>query len=94
MKSVNFVILGEQSIANDFGKKGTVTDLTLYDRKESDTIRTWIAPNGFPEKIQPLFQAISIAEYVILYVTSLDKFTGEQIIALDALGKKEEFCLI
>ena len=31
MKSVNFVILGEQSIANDFGKKGTVTDLTLYD---------------------------------------------------------------
>mgnify|MGYP003319440941 CR=1 FL=1 len=89
MKSVNFVILGEQSIANDFGKKGTVTDLTLYDRKESDIIRTWIAPNGFPEKIQPLFQAIYIAEYAILYVASLDKFTGEQIIALDALGKKE-----
>ena len=32
MKSVNFTILGEQSIANDFGKKGTSTDLTLYDR--------------------------------------------------------------
>lgn len=89
MKSINFVILGEQSIANDFGKKGTATDLTLYDRKESDVIRTWITPNGFPEKIQPLFQAIYIAEYVILYVASLDKFTGEQIIALDALGKKE-----
>ena len=89
MKSVNFVILGEESIANDFGKKGTVTDLTLYDRKESDIIRTWIVPNGFPEKIQPLFQAIYIAEYVIVYVSSLDKFTGEQIIALDVLGKKE-----
>ena len=89
MESVNFVILGEQSIANDFGKKGTATDLTLYDRKESNIIRTWIAPNGFPEKIQPLFQAIYIAEYVILYITSLDKFTGEQIIALDVLGKKE-----
>ena len=89
MKSVNFVILGEQSIANDFGKKGTVTDLTLYDRKESDIISTWITPNGFPEKIQPLFQAIHLAEYVILYVASLDKFTGEQIIALDTLGKKE-----
>ena len=89
MKSVNFVILGEQSIANDFGKKGTVTDLTLFDRKESDIIRTWITTNGFPEKIQPLFQAIHLAEYVILYVASLDKFTGEQIIALDTLGKKE-----
>ena len=89
MKSVNFVILGEQSIANDFGKKGTVTDLTLYDRKESDIIRTWITTNCFPEKIHPLFQAIHLAEYVILYVASLDKFTGEQIIALDTLGKKE-----
>ena len=88
MKSVNFTILGEQSIANDFGKKGTSTDLTLYDRKESDVIRTWVVPNGFPEKIQPLFQSIYLSEYVIFYVASLDKFTGEQIIALDSLGKK------
>ena len=88
MKSVNFVVLGEQTIANDFGKKGTVTDLTVYDRKESDIIRTWVVPNGFPEKIQPLLQAINIDEYVIFYVASLDKYTGEQIIALDMLNKK------
>ena len=89
VKSVTFVVLGEQSIANDFGKKGTSTDMTLFDKKESDIIRTWIAPNGFPDKIQPLFQAINLAEYVIFYVGSLDKFTGEQIIALDVLKKKE-----
>jgi len=89
MESINFVVLGEQTIANDFGKKGTSTDLTLYDRKESNIIRTWITANGFPDKIQPLLQAINIAEYVIFHVASLDKFTGEQIIALDLLGKKE-----
>jgi len=89
IKSVNFVVLGEQSIANDFGKKGTVTDLTLYDKKESDIIRTWVAPSGFSDKIQPLFQAINLAEYVILYLGKLDKFTGEQIVALDILRKKE-----
>ena len=88
MRSINFVVLGEQTIANDFGKKGTATDLTLYDKKESDVIRTWVVPNGFPEKIQPLLQAINIAEYVIFYVASLDRYTGEQIIALDMLGKK------
>ena len=88
VKSVNFVVLGEQTIANDFGKKGTSTDLTLYDKKESEIIRTWITPNGFPDKIQPLFQAINLAEYVIFYVGSLDKFTGEQIIALDMLNRK------
>ena len=89
MRSVNFVVLGEQTIANDFGKKGTVTDLTVYDRKESDTIRTWVVPNGFPEKIQPLLQAINISEYVIFYVASLDRYTGEQILALDMLKKKD-----
>jgi len=88
MRSINFVVLGEQSLANDFGKKGTITDLTLYDKKESDVIRTWVVPNGFPEKIQPLLQAINIAEYVIFYVASLDRYVGEQIIALDMLGKK------
>ena len=89
MRSINFVVLGEQTIANDFGKKGTVTDLTVYDRKESDIIRTWVVPNGFPEKIQPLLQAINISEYVIFYVASLDRYTGEQILALDMLKKKD-----
>jgi selenocysteine-specific translation elongation factor len=88
VQSVNFVVLGEQSIANDFGKKGTSTDLTLFDKKEAEIIRTWITPNGFPDKIQPLIQAINLAEYVIFYVASLDKFTGEQIIALDLLKQK------
>jgi len=89
MQSVNFVVLGKQDVAAEFGKKGTVTDLSLYDRKESNIIKTWVTPNGFPEKIQPLFQAINLAEYVILLVDKLDKFTGEQIIALDSLKKEK-----
>ena len=89
IQSINFVILGKQDLASEFGKKGTETDLTLFDRKESDIIKTWIIPNGFPEKIQPLFQAINLAEYVIFHVDKLDKFTGEQIIALDSLKKEK-----
>ena len=89
VKSINFVVLGKQDIASEFGKKGTESDLTLYDRKESDIIKTWVIPKGFPEKIQPLFQAINLAEYVIFHVDKLDKFTGEQIIALDSLKKEK-----
>ena len=91
VKSVNFVVLGKQDLASEFGKKGTETDLTLYDRKESDVIKTWVAPSGFPDKIQPLFQAINLAEYVIFHVDKLDKFTGEQIIALDSLKKENQW---
>ena len=89
VESINFVVLGKQDIASEFGKKGTETDLTLFDRKESDVIKTWVVPTGFPEKIQPLFQAINLAEYVIFHVDKLDKFTGEQIIALDSLKKEK-----
>jgi selenocysteine-specific translation elongation factor len=88
MKSINFTLLADESLAKDFGKKGTAADITIYDRKESDTLRTWTLPTSFPDKIQPLFQAINMGEYVILHVSKLDKFTGEQIIALDILGKK------
>jgi len=89
VKSVNFVVLGDQTIASQFGKKGTATDMTMYDKKEAGVIRTYTAPNGFPEKIQPLLQTINLAEYVIIHVNKLDKFTGEQIIALDSLKKKD-----
>jgi len=89
MKSINFVVLGKQDIAAEFGKKGTSTDLSLYDRKESDIIKTWVTPSGFPDKIQPLLQAINLAEFVIFHVDKLDKFTGEQIIALDVLKKDQ-----
>lgn len=88
VKSVNFVVLGDQTIAEKFGKKGTSTDMTMYDKKELGAIRTWTVPNGFPEKIQPLLQTINLAEYVIFHVNKLDKFTGEQVIALDMLKKR------
>jgi len=89
LKSINFTLLGDETIAKDFGKKGTATDITIYDKKESGILRTWTIPTTFPDKIQPLFQAINMGEYVILYVSKLDKFTGEQIVALDVLGKKQ-----
>lgn len=89
MDSINFTFLGDESLVKNFGKKGTSTDITIYDRKDSDAIRTWTVPTSFPEKIQTLFQAINMGEQVIFYVTKLDKFTGEQILALEILGKKE-----
>ena len=86
MYSINFALLSNHDIATQFGKKGTSTDLTLYDKKDSDVLRTWIVPSGFPDKIQPLLQAINMSEYIIFYVNKLDRFTGEQIIALDSLN--------
>src|SRR5919206_2362510 len=94
MKSINFVILGDyNSLAGELGKKGTTTDIAIYDRKASDSIYTWSAPVTFPEKIQSLMQAVNIAEYAILNVTKIDKYLGEIIIALDSLNFKDGLVL-
>jgi selenocysteine-specific translation elongation factor len=94
LKSINFVILGEyNSIAGELGKKGTATDIAIYDRKTADVIYTWAAPVTFPDKIQSLMQTVNIAEYAILNVTKLDKYLGEQIIALDSVDFKDGFIL-
>jgi len=94
LKSINFVILGDyNSIAGELGKKGTATDIAIYDRKTSDVIYTWAAPVTFPDKIQSLMQTVNIAEYAILNVTKIDKYLGEQIIALDSVDFKDGFIL-
>jgi selenocysteine-specific translation elongation factor len=95
VKSINFVILGDydNSLAGELGKKGTTTDIAIYDRKTSDSIYTWSAPVTFPEKIQSLMQAVNIAEYAILNVTKIDKYLGEIIIALDSLNFKDGLIL-
>jgi len=93
LNSINFVVLGDHSIAAQLGKKGTATDIVIYDRKTSDTVYTWTAPLTFPDKVQPLMQAVNIAEYAILNVTKLDKYLGEQIVALDSVGLTDGFVL-
>ena len=93
VNSINFVILGDYSIAMEFGKKGTETDIAIYDKKTADIIYSWTAPITFPDKIQSLIQAVNMAEYAILNVTKLDKYLGEQIIALDSVDFKDGFIL-
>ena len=81
-------MLGRKETALEFGKAGTSSDITIHDKKARDIVRTWVVATGFPEKIPPLFHAVMMSEYVIFYVDALDKFAGEQIVALDMLGIK------
>lgn len=86
--SVNFCVLGRKETAAELGKAGTSSDITIHDKKGRDAVRTWVVANGFPEKIQPLFQAINMSEHVIFHADALDRFAGEQIIALDILDRR------
>ncbi len=93
MNSFNFVLLGDTTIANELGKKGTSSDITIYDRKTNDKIISYCFPNTYPEKLPPLLQSIAMSNYAIINISKLDSFLGEQLIAVDIFGIKNGFIL-
>ena len=93
MNSFNFVLLGDTTIANELGKKGTSSDITIYDRKTNDKIISYCFPNTYPEKLQPLLQSVAMSNYAIINISKLDSFLGEQLIAVDIFGIKNGFIL-
>jgi selenocysteine-specific translation elongation factor len=93
VESINFICLGQTEFVKELGKKGQSSDITTYDSKKDDRIITYVIPSGYPDKIQPLITAINLGEYSILYVDKLDRFLGEQKVALDLLEKNKGFLL-
>jgi len=93
LNSFNFVLLGDTTIANELGKKGTSSDITIYDRKTNDKILSYCFPNTYPEKLQPLLQSIAMSNYAIINISKLDSFLGEQLIAVDICGIKKGFII-
>ncbi len=93
MESLNIAVLGSSEFLNDFGKRGTFSDIVLYDRKLKDRIFTFIAPISFPDKIQTLPQVLNMTDFVVLNITQLDKYLAEQIIAINSLDIRNGFLL-
>ena len=93
VESINFVCLGQTEFVKELGKKGQSSDITTYDSKKDDRIMTYVIPSDYPGKIQPLITAVNLGEYSILYVNKLDRFLGEQIVALDLLELNKGFLL-
>jgi selenocysteine-specific translation elongation factor len=93
VESINFVCLGQTEFVNELGKKGQSSDITTYDSKKDDRIMTYVIPSGFPDKIQPLITAVNLGEYSIVNVDKLDKYLGEQIVALNLLQIDKGFLL-
>lgn len=93
MNSFNFVLLGDTTIANELGKKGTSSDITIYDKKTNEKIISYCFPNTYPEKLQPLLQSIAMSSYAIINISKLDSFLGEQLIAVDIFGIRKGFII-
>ncbi|MDD5502379.1 MAG: hypothetical protein PHH26_02820 [Candidatus Thermoplasmatota archaeon] len=94
MRCVNVTILGDKDFVAKLGKKGTVSDISMYNFKDSKYAFTFVCPEKYPERIQPLCQSLNMADVALLVVSKLDKQLGETVVALDSAGVKNGFIVI
>jgi len=82
-----------KDFAASLGKKGTASDITLYNHKIGETVLAFIDPSGYPDKIQSLITALGIAESVLLKVTEANAIFAETLVSLDLMGMKNGFII-
>ncbi len=81
--ALTLAIVGGTAIAGELGKKGTVSDVTLYHDVHGDRAVTLVAPTQFPEKIAPLAVALGMADGALLVVEELSRPIAETIAVVD-----------
>ncbi len=81
---------GKTTLAGKLGKKGSVTDITMYDYAKNDRVPTTIDATGYPASVKSLLTALNLSDIALLCIPpqGLDPLAAECIISLDLLGYK------
>jgi len=82
MGNLTVAIIGASEYASNLGKKGTASDITLYNLKKGEDTVTFIEPTRYPERLAPLFFAVAMAEKAIVVVDELNSTFGECLVML------------
>jgi selenocysteine-specific translation elongation factor len=94
MANLCVVVVAPEGYAKDLGKKGTSTDITLYDAKRGEDTITLIEPTNYPERLASLFYACSMADVALVVVEGLNAAFGESMLMLDCIGIKKGFIIL
>lgn len=87
---------GRTSLAANLGKKGTSSDITLYNNDKEKRKMVFVEPHGYPKTLKSLVTALNISDMAVLCIppdglnrnNPASVYTGECIVALDLLGFK------
>ena len=94
MGNLTVAILGAEGYGNNLGKKGTTTDITLYNIKKGNDTVTLIEPTRYPERLAPLFYATSLADKAVVVVDELNSSLGECLVMLNCSEVKGGYCVL
>ncbi len=94
MQSLTVVLLGDEDLGKLLGKRGTKSDITLYNRKHNGRLYSFVEPHTYPEKLSSLLQSINMADAAILKVSALTPELGETLVALDLLNMEQGLIIL
>jgi selenocysteine-specific translation elongation factor len=80
---VTVAVVGAPDLAKELGKKGTSSDLTLFNTVHDELAVTLVEPTQFPEKFPPLLTALAMADRCLLVVPELTRPVAETIATVE-----------
>ena len=90
MRSLNIGIFHDESLAKELGKKGSETDILMFNRKKDDLVMTFM----YPLKLIPKIQIMSIIDIAIISLDEITPEFGETVLLIDALGITKGFLVV
>ena len=94
MGNITVAILGPIDYGSNLAKKGTSTDITLYNLKKGEDTVTFIEPTRYPERLAPLFYACALAKKAIVIVDEINATFGEQLVMLQCSDIKSGYIIL
>jgi selenocysteine-specific translation elongation factor len=82
-EAVTVAVVGAPGVATELGKKGTSSDVTLYNSVRDGHAVTLVEPTQFPERLPPLVTALAMADRCLLVVQELTRALAETIATLE-----------
>ncbi len=84
MKNITVGLFHDEELGKDLGKKGSETDIIMFNRKTDDCIFTFMQP--VEGKLSAKSQIMSCIDFAIVSFTELTHDVGETVVMLDSFG--------
>jgi selenocysteine-specific translation elongation factor len=94
MGNITVAILGALDYGSKIAKKGTSTDITLYNLKRGEDTVTFIEPTRYPERLAPLFYACALAKKALIVVDEINSTLGESLVMLQCSDIKSGYIVL
>ncbi len=90
MTTVTVAVVGDREVAAALGKKGTQSDVAMFNQVRDGHQATIVAPVNFPERFPPLLTSVAMADRTVFVVPALTKEFAEIAATLDVVAPPME----